>query len=116
VENGQKQVYQVSTPTRSKSKRDQLLEGMDIIRRRLQALQEKQPSSVIVNGKEMQPAVLGYDTDGFAWVDPLIKQWLGAYRKGLMICWDLKDGHYQYDIYTHKLSRMTDAGAASGTP
>ncbi len=101
-------IYKVDAHTRSKSKRDMLVDGLDIIKTRMESaariaeLQEE----VEVNGVVMKPARLGYQTEGTSWVDPLIKQWLGGYRDGFVICWNLSDGYtYLYDIYQHKLYR-----------
>jgi hypothetical protein len=113
IDNGQRVVYDVSAPTRSLSKRDQLIAGMEVVKKRLEALENNNPTAIKINGRDMFPAKLGYDLDGFAWVDPLIKRWLGAYRRGLMICWDLSDGYnYQYDIFNHKLSRSANASSS----
>lgn len=100
--------YRVEAHTRSKSKRDILLEGLNIIKVRLDSavriaeLQEE----VEVNGVVMKPAALGYKAEGTSWVDPLIRQWLGGYRDGILICWRLDGWVYRYDIYQHRLTRI----------
>lgn len=102
VINGKK----IETMTRSRSKREILLEGFDVLKNRISALEslpEQLPISV--NGRTVRPrnplsrdAVLG--------IDKLIKQWFGGSRHGLLIRWSLADGHsYDYDIYEHKLTR-----------
>lgn len=101
--------YQVSATTRSKSKRDVLIDGLDVVKRRITSAEQiaELQETVEVNGVPMKPAPLGYKTEGASWVDPLIKQWLGGYRDGIMICWRLSDGYiYRYDIYQHKLTRI----------
>jgi len=99
-------VYAVSAETRSKSKRDQLVEGLDVIRHRIenQELAKNSSQEIEVNGVMVKPPMLGNGIDSHSWVDPLIKQWLGGSRNGLSIYWDLNDG-YKYDIYQHKLKR-----------
>lgn len=106
LNDGEKQ-YAASTVTKSKSKREYILEGMDLVRRMAET--ETRPGeSVEINGREMTPAKLGNGLRGHMWVDPIIKQWMGAYRDGLDICWDIGGNHYAYDIFTHKL-RKDDA-------
>jgi hypothetical protein len=64
---------------------------------------------VEINGRIMKPASLGTGVHSHSWVDPLIRQWLGGRREGIKICWDLADGYrYEYDIYGHKLSRISN--------
>lgn len=103
VENGKQVSYGVSAGTRSKTRREHLLEGMEMVKLRI-AASEHVGAAVEVNGRLMEPPKLACDA-GAVWVDPLIKQWLGGYRDGLMICWDLDGSHYTYDIFEHKLTR-----------
>ncbi len=100
-------VYQVTAMTRSKSKREILIEGMDIVKRHIEAANKaiEEDAIIEINGRLMTPARIGGGEAGMTWIDPLIKHWLGAYREGLMICWDIGGYQYQYDIYAHKLAR-----------
>lgn len=106
VPNGRpNQRYQVTAKTRSKTKREYLLEGMDIIKKAIES-SEEQTEPVMVNGIEVRPARMLDRTTMRAWVDNIIGHWLGAVREGLMITWKLEDGYqYNYDIYGHKLTR-----------
>lgn len=105
-EGGKNQTYQVDTRTRSKSKREILLEGLDVIKKRIER-KNVDVKPVLINGHDVRPAAIGDGIAGHSWVDALIKQWLGGYRDGLLICWDLPDGYkYKYDIYEHKLTRV----------
>jgi hypothetical protein len=101
--------YRVEVNTRSKTKRDMLVEGLGIIKSRTE-LEDKLKTAgeaVEVNGVPMKPAQLGSGVEGRCWVDPLIRQWLGGYRDGTLICWNLQDGFtYRYDIFQHKLTRV----------
>lgn len=109
TEDNQHFTYLVETTTRSKSKRDLLVEGLDIIKARMAAAQQiaELQEPIEINGIPMKPAPLGYKTEGSSWVDPLINRWLAAFRDGIMICWKLTDGHtYRYDIYDHRLTRV----------
>lgn len=109
--------YRVEAKTRSRSKRDQLVEGLRIVRDRM-AMDETIAASrepVEVNGREMKPATVGYRSEGSTWVDPLLKQWLGAKRQGWTVIWELSDGYtYKYDIFQHKLSRIPTKDAPRG--
>lgn len=97
--------YQVTAPSRSRSKRDLLVDGLQIIRNRLEA-KPSETAAIEINGVVMKPAMLGNAVDGLSWVDPLITQWLGAHRDGYFICWDIGDGFlYKYDIWQHRLTR-----------
>jgi len=100
-------IYQVSATTKSKSQRDMLLEGLELIKKRLEMQANDDVEPVKVNGKVMQPISLGNGVEGYSWVDSLIKQWLGGYREGTNIYWDLSDGYkYEYNIFEHNLSRF----------
>ncbi len=110
TKDGDKDVaYRVEANTKSKSKRDLLIEGLDIIKARIASAEQiaELQESVEVNGVAMKPAALGYKTEGSSWVDPLIRQWMGAYRDGIMLCWKLDDGYtYRYDLYVNRLVRV----------
>ncbi len=113
TEDNREVVYRVEATTRSKSKRDMLAEGLGIIRARIESAEQiaELQEEVEVNGVSMKPAKLGYRTEGTSWVDPLIKQWLGGYRDGILICWKLPDGYtYRYDLFQHKLTRVPTDG------
>lgn len=106
-EDGKKVRYKVSATTKSKSKRDILIEGFDLIKKRIDATYQEQAEELEINGKTMRPATMRSNVDGISWVDPLIKQWTGGTRKGVLITWDIQDGHeYRYEIYSHRLTKI----------
>lgn len=108
-DDGGKNTYDLSADTRSKSKRDILIEGLTIVKGRMDLSDEMQAQGepIEINGKPMKPAVMSCNTDGTNWVDPLIRQWTGGFRDGILICWDLNDGYrYKYNIFEHKLTRV----------
>ncbi len=101
--------YSVKASTKSKSKRQIILEGLDLIKNRAEKLADEKDNieEFEVNGKAFKPAKLHNNTSGMSWVDPLIKQWFGGKRKETYITWDIGDGYeYKYDIYAHSLSRI----------
>lgn len=108
VENGKTSTYAVKAVTRSKTKREFLLEGMDMIKRQMSAAEKlaDAQSPIMVNNVLMKPTKFG-KVGGETWVDQIIHQWFGGYRDGLHICWDIGEHQYRYDIYEHKLSRIT---------
>jgi len=108
VEDRQRTTYGVGVNTRSKSQRDMLIEGLTIVKKRLEAQDKLQTGAPVeINGVIMKPAALGSGVDNQCWVDPLIRQWLGGYRSGVLVCWDFDDGYiYQYDVFAHKLTRV----------
>jgi len=109
------QTFEVRANTKSKSKRDMLVEGIDIIKRRMEVTaQTGDGEEVEINGIAMKPKPVGSGVEGRSWVDPLISQWTGGFRVGIHICWDLDGYRYKYDIYEHKLTRVQHDG--TGTP
>jgi hypothetical protein len=108
-ENNKKVVYSVETVTRSKTRRETLLEGMDVVKKRLEVAERlrNEGEAVEVNGVLSKPALIGNDINGSFGVDKLLERWLGATRDGIFITWKLNDGYiYRYDIFGHKLSRI----------
>lgn len=101
------QKYAVTADTTSRSKRDMLLAGFDIIKRQIKSQSSSDIIPVNVDGVDMLPATTGNAENALSWVDPLIKQWMGATREGMFICWDIDDEHYKYDIYAHKLTKVS---------
>lgn len=95
-------VAKLSTTTRSKTRREHLIEGMDLVKKQMSI--DEDGEAIEINGHLVKPANVGSRGAGAYWVDPILKQWLGAYRDGLMICWDVGGKTYQYDIYSHKLA------------
>jgi hypothetical protein len=109
-EGGKPLMYSVSSSTKSKSKRDILIEGLELIKNRIDAAQKISDSTeeVEINGRKLRPPSLINNISGHSWVDPLIKQWTGGRREGVLITWDIQDGYqYRYEIFTHKLTRIS---------
>lgn len=107
-ENGKKLLYHVTASTKSKSRRDMIIEGLDIVKNRSESEAIQKVESIEINGRKVDPPRIGAGTSSYTWVDPLIKQWFGGSRDGLIIYWDLSDGYrYKYDIYEHRLTRTT---------
>lgn len=106
-ENDQEKLYNVTAHSSSKSKRTMLIEGMDVVKRHLELHDKsKTAAPVRVNGVDMYPAV-AKTADKLSNIDPIVKQWTGGVRQGLLIVWSLDDGYdYKYDIYEHSLSRV----------
>lgn len=99
--------YKVSSSTKSESRRDRIINGLDIIKNRINMIDSIPiADDIVVNGRVMCPPPIT-NVDCVSSVDLLIRDWFGAYRDGILICWDLKDGFtYKYDIYNHKLTRL----------
>ena len=106
TDDGKNNTYKVTAVTKSKNKREILIDGLDLVKRQINAADHisKSMSPTEVNGIMMLPPKFG--RNGQVWVDPLIKQWLGGYRDGLDICWDIGPEQYRYNIYEHKLARV----------
>ena len=104
-----KHQYAVNADTKSKSQRDMLLEGLELIKKRLETENDEIDSeSIEINGRQMRPAIVQTGVDGYSWIDPMIKHWFGGYREGMHICWDLDGYQYRYDPYQHKLTRKEE--------
>ncbi len=110
-ERGNSHLFQVKADTKSRSKREILLEGFGMLRRRLEAETQSESSEPVeVNGRQMRPALVAGGASGMTWVDRLIDQWFGAKRDELFICWDIGDGYtYRYNIFEHRLTRIQNA-------
>jgi len=108
VEDGKNNTYSVSTKTRSKTKREMLIDGIDVVKRQVEATDKisTELGSTEVNGVVMKPPKFGNNGESQSWIDPLIKQWMGGYREKLLICWNIDGYQYRYDIYSHKLDRV----------
>ena len=108
VSDDNSQSINVATETKSKSKRDYILEGLSVVKNQIDILEKSKglTEAVEINGKVVKPAKFG-GSSGISWIDPIIKQWLGGYRDGLNICWDIDGYKYMYDIFNHKLSRIS---------
>ena len=107
--------FQVETSTSSKSHRQTLIDGFQVVKQRVEAaeklIREKTIQAVEVDGKPMSPPSV-VNTDGRLAMDAVIERLLGAHRDGGYICWDLADGYtYRYEIFQHRLTRvLRDAG------
>jgi len=110
--------YEVRANTKSRSKRDMLVDGLSIIQNRIDAQKEFEDigQPVEINGVAMRNIPVGSGgASGRSWVDPLISQWTGGYRDGINICWDLDGFKYKYDIFEHKLTRVENGSRSTTT-
>ena len=96
--------YFVSAPTEAVSKRQMLLNGFAILKARNDLLKkaENEQTPILINNREMKSPVVS-TVAAYSSIDPLIQRWLGGYRDGLLICWDLPEGKIAYDVFTHRL-------------
>lgn len=95
IKSGNK-VYELSAPTEC-SYRDMLLEGFEIIKKRMEARDKHKPDSDF----DIEPI----DIDSRMWLDDLIERRLGGKREGLRVRWDVKDGIFYFDPFTGKLTQ-----------
>jgi|2_EtaG_2_1085320.scaffolds.fasta_scaffold00215_4 hypothetical protein len=110
--------YEVRANTKSRTKRDMLVDGIEVIKKRVEVSEKfaEAGEDVEINGIIMKPTPVGSGIEGRSWVDPLISQWTGGFRVGIHICWDL-DGHrYKYNIFEHKLTRVKHDENGPPTP
>lgn len=104
TEDGKVQTYKVDAVTKSKSMREMLIEGIEVVKSHI--INDSCEEEIEINGKSMKAARIGDNLNAQSWVDPLIKQWLDGHREGTLICWDIDSYKYRYDIYEHKLDRI----------
>lgn len=90
-QSGKPVIYAVSAPA-SCDYHSQLLEGLQILKTRLEASQRVGNSNLFM-------------INAHNWVDTIIERRLGGKRDGLRIRWDLPDGIYFFDPFTGKLTR-----------
>jgi hypothetical protein len=107
----------LNTNTQSRTRREILLEGFEMLLKR-QQLQEKALLKAIpveINGVLSMPAKYrGVESN--TWVDGYVSHWLGGKRVGVTVVWELSDGYtYEYDIFSHKLTRTLRANDATPT-
>lgn len=102
------QTFRVNATTVTKSYRQIIAEALQIIRNREEAQLKAAAaqSAVDVNDHRMTPPPV-IATEARLYIDGIIERLLGAYRRGVLICWDLPDGTYQYDVFLHKLVKVT---------
>ena len=109
TEGGKNITYYVTATTKSRSKRDILIDGLTLIQKRQEAASYLSESvqEVEINGRVVKPVALSSNVNGQSWVDTLIKQWTGGSRDGAIITWDMSDGYqYRYEIFAHRLTRV----------
>lgn len=108
---GAKLTYNVQAKTSPQNKRAIMSEGFRILKERQSAAETTKDNiqPISVNGRLMAPPTRA--TGGYFWVDPLIKRWLGGYRDGLFVCWNLRDGLFKYDVFEHKLFKSHEKTA-----
>jgi hypothetical protein len=101
--------FRVETTTSSKSYRQILVDGFQVIQQRLDTMEKlstREKSLVEVNGKPMIPPPV-VNCDGRLAMDSIIERLLGGYRSGRHVCWDLADGYtYKYEIFQHRLTKV----------
>lgn len=112
---GRTKTFAVSANTKSKSKRDHIIEGLNIIKNRIEKSAKYDDVRLVeINGREVRPPRVGDSINSHTWVDSIIKQWMGGKRDNTIIYWDLDDGYrYKYDIFNHKLTRVRNEPSSS---
>lgn len=108
-ENGQRRTYRVTATADATDKRSIVLQGFEFIKGRTEfETKSRELDPVMVNGREMRPAIRP-TIEARAWVDPLLDRWFGATREGLFIVWVVKEGKFLYDPFIHKLFKAKTA-------
>lgn len=100
------QIIAVPVTSESLSRRETILRCMTELRAKSEKTRPAQ--DIVVNGRSMRPISADVLRVRHG-VDDLLKRWLGAFRDGLAICWDIDGYTYKYDIFTHSLVRDKNA-------
>ncbi len=103
-ESGKMVVYKLNATFPQQTRRNILLTAFTALRERRDAI-TRSATPIVVNGREMKPAILN-EVQTVSAIDPLVERWLGGTRRGLLICWTLSGWQYKYDIFEHKLTRI----------
>lgn len=117
--NDKRAKFNITAPTSSKSVRQIILDGLEMVRRRKEtaAKIESMAQPVTINGKSMiPPPIMNF---GRISIDSIIDRVTAGYRQDEFIQWDLPDGYtYKYNIFAHELKRFPreeDRNRAAGS-
>lgn len=84
-----------------------LIEGMEIVKRRIEAYEKMKKASEEALDEDIQDNLKAWDIDKIRFnVDNLIRQRLGGQRVGLRIRWKVKEGIFEFDPYQKKLYKV----------
>lgn len=102
---GAKEFYKVSATSTGTSLRKLLMDGLEIIKKRKDAIEKLKATDAITNTAAV--ALFDIDNQKFA-VDVLIRNKMGGERDGLRIKWKVDEGTFVFDPYTDKLFRVDE--------
>ena len=111
-ERDQQQNYVLSADTQSLSRREMIIEALDLIRTRKEVAQKsskQDPENIEINNKLMSPVAPFVDENAPMAIDRLIHHWMGGVRKGEFIYWELDNKIYKYDVRQHRLTCLENA-------
>lgn len=108
IESGQSKKYDVKTTVKSQSKRDMLMVGFEILRERIKLKDITVAEPVTVNGVPLHTVNLNNTILELKWLDGLVTELTGGYRKDMNICWKIGNSTYFYDIFNHILEKHED--------
>lgn len=106
---GNPEQYKVTASTKSKSKREHIIEGIQIIKNRREVKERASVDSepILIDNRVITPKSPFLDEDRIS-VDSLIEFWTGGTRESEDIVWNIPEGIFKYDIINHKLRKCTD--------
>lgn len=88
-----------------------LVEGMDVVKKRLELTTKLQAAVQAADAEDELPTnnMVAWDVDHLRFrVDSLIERRLGGKRHGLRVRWSLEEGEYEFDPYTKKLYKVEE--------
>ena len=93
------------SPSSKSSSRHLLMDGIDIIKARIEAHKraEEEFEQVKEELGDFVPARMQDPSTARFWVDDIIEKRLRGKRIGTKITWDLKDGSYEWDPYSGEI-------------
>jgi hypothetical protein len=113
-EDNQSRTDKILGESRSVSLYQLLIEGMDVVKKRLAVTEEIQKAlkaAEEVDDNDLKSAInmRSWDVDNLRFaVDVLIEKRLGGKRRGLRVRWKVQEGTYEYDPYSRKMFEITE--------
>lgn len=112
-DDGKRQKGLVKSESRDLSLRRMLLEGFDLVKKRVElAKKAKAQSELEDDDDDLLPEKIRWGLfnidDQYLHVDSLIRKELGGKRKGLRVRWEVVEGKFEFDPYSNDLYRVTD--------
>lgn len=105
---GRESIFDVTAPTKSKTKRQMIIDSLNILKHRKEVAEKARLEDrryIVVNNREVRPLEPFVDDPRLS-IDSLISHWTGGERRGEHIYWNIGGIEYKYDIFNHRLTKI----------